>query len=334
MFPAASPNSQFLNGLPSGGATPGTLDFHRAALSAAAANKAGATSNYSMPNNKNITSNVATTQAESANQFANMDQKPQQPATREQYGEDADAANGLYMLAQSSTGSRNGSQFGQSQPPSIQTSINDAGNHSVETSPLSRRATNKDSIGSIPASAETGEGSDSAASEQKPATRSRGGKKGAANGKAANNRRKAEDAPAKPPASKKAKANTGMPMEEDFSEDESMMPDVDANGKKMTDEEKRKNFLERNRYVTIFSQALIRPAELTFLPESRRSNADNARSNGCRISRTKWSSTRPRTTPCQVRFSRFVRRLSTSRRFSWHTRTALSPMRRASTTFR
>ena len=69
------------------------------------------------------------------------------------------------------------------------------------------------------------------------------------------NGRKA-DAAAK--GNKKAKGNNGHSMsmvmspEPQMSEEEQDMTkeEYNANGKKMTDEEKRKNFLERNRYVT------------------------------------------------------------------------------------
>jgi len=92
--------------------------------------------------------------------------------------------------------------------------------------------------------------------EAKPSTRSRGGKK-ASSVKASNGRRKAEDTPGKGMGmgmgNKKQKGNHGlanMPDEDDS--DEMEEDDEDAkgpDGRKMTDEEKRKNFLERNRYV-------------------------------------------------------------------------------------
>lgn len=47
----------------------------------------------------------------------------------------------------------------------------------------------------------------------------------------------------------------GMDSEEEQSniKEEQYHPD----GKKMTDEEKRKNFLERNRYVTVYCSAVV-----------------------------------------------------------------------------
>jgi ATF/CREB family transcription factor len=59
--------------------------------------------------------------------------------------------------------------------------------------------------------------------------------------------------PVKAPPAKKSKANSGAAssVDEEHSDDDMDKFDENAPGKsKMTDEEKRKNFLERNRYVT------------------------------------------------------------------------------------
>jgi len=88
---------------------------------------------------------------------------------------------------------------------------------------------------------------------QRPNTRGKG-KKGAVNG-----RRKAEETPVKAPASKKSKGNNGNAnsslMEPEPQSDEEQLDmskdEYNANGKKMTDEEKRKNFLERNRVAAL-----------------------------------------------------------------------------------
>jgi ATF/CREB family transcription factor len=87
-------------------------------------------------------------------------------------------------------------------------------------------------------------------SDQKPQTRAKGKK----NTTATNGRRKADEAPAKAPPAKKSKANSGAASsngdEDEHSDDDMDKFDDNGNGKsKMTDEEKRKNFLERNRYV-------------------------------------------------------------------------------------
>jgi ATF/CREB family transcription factor len=89
-------------------------------------------------------------------------------------------------------------------------------------------------------------------SEQaKPNTRGKGKRGGAP---ATNGRRKAEEAPAKAPANKKARTAPSLPSQDDMTSDEDddddSKPGPDGQPKtKMTDEEKRKNFLERNRYV-------------------------------------------------------------------------------------
>jgi ATF/CREB family transcription factor len=95
-------------------------------------------------------------------------------------------------------------------------------------------------------------------SDQKPQTRAKGKK----NPPATNGRRKADEMPTKAPPAKKAKANSGAPSsigdDEEHSEDDYDKFDDAGPGKsKMTDEEKRKNFLERNRYVTIFSSNIL-----------------------------------------------------------------------------
>jgi ATF/CREB family transcription factor len=261
MFPAPSPNSQALfNSLQSGGATPSTLDFYRTSLGAKAATQGSSFAPTSQPTDPNLQQNMDRSQQQQQQQQQPAPQQQQQDQFNQQHA-DADAVNGLYMLAQANTGGmRNGNQFAVPNQ-SIQTNMPtmQSGSQSQDTSPVSKRNP-KNSIGSMSMSGQTDGFSDSAASEQatKPTTRSRGKK--AAGGKA-NNRRKADDTPAKAPASKRAKANNGssssamqdmMMSDDDDGQDQSEMIDTHPNGKKMTDEEKRKNFLERNRYVPIF----------------------------------------------------------------------------------
>jgi ATF/CREB family transcription factor len=234
MFPAPSPNSQALfNSLQSGGATPSTLDFYRTTLSAKAASQSN---NYSAP-----------TSQPTDPQLQNNMERSQQPNQQDHFGHqhaDADAVNGLYMLAQQTNGLRNNQYSVPHQQ--IQTSMAmQPGSSAASASPVTRRGT-KTSMGSN----DTNDMSEAEQSEpNKPATRSRG-KKAASSKATPNNRRKAEDTPVKAPASKRSKALSGAVMEpEPASEDEDMSPPADThpNGKKMTDEEKRKNFLERNR---------------------------------------------------------------------------------------
>lgn len=246
MFPAPSPNSQALfNQLASGGATPSTLDFHRTAMNAAAARK-----DHNGPNG-------TTSQA----------QEQRAPvATMDQSQHDSEAASGLYLLAQATNNAQNTNQFAMPTAPANSLSTNH-GQPSHNTSPNMAKRSGRNANGSIGGSISesargqsSNEHSDSA--DQKPTTRNRG--KRTATGKSggtASGRRKAEDAVSKPPAPKKQKQNNNPIIDMDGmdSEDEQQMnqqqDQYHADGKKMTDEEKRKNFLERNRYVYITSKA-------------------------------------------------------------------------------
>ena len=94
----------------------------------------------------------------------------------------------------------------------------------------------------------------------RPNTRGKG-KRNSTSTATTNGRRKAEEAPGKAPASKKAKTNGASismhDMEElsDDDDDDDMGGDDMGPKGKMTDEEKRKNFLERNRYECFFPTA-------------------------------------------------------------------------------
>jgi len=91
MFPPSPNSSALFAQMQSGGATPSTLDFHRTAMNAAAAQKR----------------NEITSQPQDI--MNGMDMKPAQNGQGEVFGQhDAnDAANGLFLLASQS---RNGSQ--------------------------------------------------------------------------------------------------------------------------------------------------------------------------------------------------------------------------------
>ena len=81
----------------------------------------------------------------------------------------------------------------------------------------------------------------------KPATRGKG-KKATTNGTTTNGRRKAEDAPTKGPAKKaKTAASVASADYDNSDDDDGSKMDEHGSKSKMTDEEKRKNFLERNR---------------------------------------------------------------------------------------
>lgn len=239
--PQPSPNSSALFAqLQSGGATPSTLDFHRTAISAAAAQK----------RNENQHQQNITSQPQDI--MNGMDTKSGQNAAQpEMFGQhDAnDAANGLFMLAsQSRNGSQGVNQYTMAQPQTVHAHQQPMGGHSANTSPT---MANRNQNGSMSTTSGRGVSEMSDESEkQRPNTRGKGKK-----GVVTNGRRKAEETPIKTPASKKSKANNGnansslMEPEppSDTEEIDMSKDEYNANGKKMTDEEKRKNFLERNR---------------------------------------------------------------------------------------
>lgn len=141
---------------------------------------------------------------------------------------DNEAANGLFMLAQAS-GAPQQNGF---------TSQNGVGRGHVKNN------------GSISA---TSQAQEEMSDDNKTTRKS----KRASAGK--NSRRKTDDVPVKQPAAKKSKASNGAavpaamsasPDMEDMDEDDMDMDDsMQKDTKKMTDEEKRKNFLERNRFA-------------------------------------------------------------------------------------
>lgn len=245
MFPAPSPNSQTLfQQLANGGATPNTLDFHRTAMNAVAARKGNQT-------------NGTNTQAEDlrapvAPMDPSLQQQPQQPT----FGQhDNDAANGLFLLAQAGNGAQASHQYAV---PNTNNTM--ANNRSHESSPnMSKGARNGN--GSIGGQSEmSGDVSDSG-DQSKPPTRNRGKRaSGGTNTAPTNGRRKADDTPPKQPSAKKQKKisnnNNNAMMDIDGMDSEEEQPNIKEeqyhpDGKKMTDDEKRKNFLERNRYVML-----------------------------------------------------------------------------------
>ncbi|KAI9736807.1 MAG: hypothetical protein M1818_005858 [Claussenomyces sp. TS43310] len=256
MFPAPSPNSQALfNQLASGGATPSTLDFHRTAMNAAAAQKRNELQAPHQQQHQSITS-------QPQDMLNGHDSKPpQQQPNSEMFGQhDAnDAANGLFMLAsQSRNGSQNVGQYAMAQQQPVHAHPPPAMNMAVtQPSSVSPTMANRNGNGSMSTGSGRGVSEMSANSDEseqnRPTTRGKG-KKGAANG-----RRKAEETPSKGPAAKKSKANNGNapsaiepePPSEAEEEHDMSKDEYNANGKKMTDEEKRKNFLERNRVAAL-----------------------------------------------------------------------------------
>ncbi|KAF7506467.1 hypothetical protein GJ744_011717 [Endocarpon pusillum] len=240
MFPVPSPNSQALfQALQNGGATPGTVDFHRTAINAAARtknNQFGQTSNSQEQNQQNT----------------KMDKSQQ-----EQFAShDAEAANGLFMLAK---GGQTSNQYAMANQQMQQQQQPVQNNQNVNAQDSHRR--NTASMGSLSGPDMSGQQSDSHEEVSKPTTRGGRGKKTAkAQAAAAGTRRKADDMSQKS-SNKRSKGNSSSinvdpslslePPDEDEDDSNEEEPTHDANGKKMTDEEKRKNFLERNRVAAL-----------------------------------------------------------------------------------
>ncbi|KAI9759679.1 MAG: hypothetical protein M4579_002156 [Chaenotheca gracillima] len=286
MFPAPSPNSQAIyNQLASGGATPSTIDFHRTAMNFAnqRKNENGPTNPQDAANNpaeqgvaNQTNPRIKQEQNMAPRTQAQQKQQMQANASADPFGQhDAnDAANGLFLLAQArngAQGAQNPFGAGNQNPAANQvmgnaaqaTMANQMANmQSQNASPnMAKRAANeaRNSIGgSLSGSARgvsemSGDFSDSGADLPKSNTRSKGKKGSSAKG-AANGRRKAEDTPSKQPPNKKAKANNASAMPDftiDSDEGEDKNNDMHESGRKMTDEEKRKNFLERNRVAAL-----------------------------------------------------------------------------------
>jgi ATF/CREB family transcription factor len=237
MFPEPSPNSALFGHIAGAGATPGAIDFHRAAMSAAQKR------DIAQPQ-LNITSQPQ--------ELVNgMDTKPTTAGQFDQHDAN-DAANGLFLLAQARSGPQPTSHYAMAPQMPVQHAHPapnmQMGVQSVETSP--RMANGNNQNGSISTASGRGVSEMSSENEAQPRPNTRGkGKRGNSSAQT-NGRRKADETPTKAPPTKKSKANNGNAMppdaesegELDLSKDE-----YNANGKKMTDEEKRKNFLERNR---------------------------------------------------------------------------------------
>ena len=154
------------------------------------------------------------------------------------------------------------------------------------------------------------EGLSDTPSETKPNARGKG-KKGNVKSATTNGRRKADETPQKG-SNKRTKGNSGQSNvdpnleNQDSEEEEEVKQDQPDSNKKMTDEEKRKNFLERNRYVV----PTVLPTILTF-PGWLLLSADSARSSGLQISRLKWRSSAVRMMLLAHRSLNCGRRLST-----------------------
>ncbi|KAK6332580.1 hypothetical protein TWF730_004240 [Orbilia blumenaviensis] len=256
MFPAPSPNTQALFGFGSG-PTPGTLEFQKTAVAAQAVNRA---SKPAMAHAIPIPKPEENPDVMDVSGIAAVNSIPQPPQPRhpsDPFGVDANAAaNGLYMLAQQAipVPTTNGAV-----PMNIDAAANNLKRNSIATSGHSRNAStatrgqseaSEDMAGSDGADAGNGKGK-----KVKSTPAKKGGAVNAGVTKpAAGNRRKAEDI--KTGMSKKKKAATPEDEDEDMDDVDDMddgdeHKDANGDSKKMTDEEKRKNFLERNRVAAL-----------------------------------------------------------------------------------
>jgi len=248
MFPAASPNSQALFAqLASGGATPSTLDFHRTAMSAAAAKQQQNRAEAAQANQ----AAAAATSAPEGNAPAIKSEV--KPASGSFDPHDNDAANGLFMLAQGAQGRSNAPAQPQQYPVGGTQAPH---GHSTSAHPgQANTSPHMNGNGAaLPRGASEVSGASDGSEAAKPALKGKGkrGSTGAVNG-----RRKADEPPTKQPPGKKTKTALSEPMEPMSDEEMSDDDDDDAPGPdgkpkpKMTDEEKRKNFLERNRVAAL-----------------------------------------------------------------------------------
>ncbi|KAM7204308.1 transcription factor atf1 [Rhypophila sp. PSN 637] len=257
MFPAPSPNSTLFAQLAgSTAATPGTLDFHRTAISAAAAKREQAQAAQQQQQQAPLP--VTSQPTDMSNGIAPLKRDSKPSAAGPYDNNDNDAAKGLFMLAQGPNGSTSQPPPYVAPPAPIHPPNGAPAVQPINTSPQMNGHT---SIGgsSVRGVSEVGSAISEESETARPNTRAKG--KRASNG-ATNSRRKADDNHPKAPANKKAKTNGGhVPappsvgsIDMDHSDDDDMMgEDGQHNGSKskMTDEEKRKNFLERNRVAAL-----------------------------------------------------------------------------------
>lgn len=251
MFPAASPNSQALfASLTSGGATPSTLDFHRTALSAAAKREQTNGGQSHGPSQSQATQQSVTSQPQDIPTGATVIKTETKTASGPFDPHDNDAANGLFLLAQGRNGTQSTNQFAVSAGAPGHAHPAPAPPSNMNTSPQ-MSSINGGSIGS---GRGVSEGSNMSDDSEHGRRSTRG--KGRRNQTAVNGRRKAEESLGQQPPNKKSKASNGNgngnghgngDIDVDFSDDDDMKMKEDGTKSKMTDEEKRKNFLERNR---------------------------------------------------------------------------------------
>ncbi|KAK6329774.1 hypothetical protein TWF696_003637 [Orbilia brochopaga] len=283
MFPAPSPNTQAMFGFAS--ATPGTLEFQKTAMAAQAVNRtakpAVAPQPIPVPKPEDNPDPMDVT-------VMGVNKLPQPQQARhpsDPFGVDANAAaNGLYLLAQQGQKHQTENQFvpanipqpipvpvpvpvavsnGGAVPMNIDVAQNTSSmkRNSIATSGHSRN-TSTATRGQSEASEDMAgsDGGEPTTAKGKKGRNATPAKKGVANAgvtKNAGNRRKAEE-PKASASKKKAKTASSVGDEDEDMDDMDDMDDDEGrelgsgqDPKKMTDEEKRKNFLERNRVAAL-----------------------------------------------------------------------------------
>ncbi|KAG9243260.1 putative transcription factor atf1 [Calycina marina] len=237
MFPDPTPTSGLLGSFGSGGATPSTLEFQRSVLNAIKQREA------LTQQHNNVTSQPQ--------EPHDLDVKP--PTSQFDQHDPQEAANSLFMLANNRTNPQPPAHYAQAPQTAVHghpQPLMHMNGQSQHSSPTMAAQTN----GSISTSGRAASEMSTSDNEQQPRSNNTRGKGKRNSTQITNGRGKANNA-SKGPASKKAKANNGhsMPELEDEEQEELDMSkdEYNANGKKMTDEEKRKNFLERNRVAAL-----------------------------------------------------------------------------------
>ena len=268
MFPVMTPGSSALLEFGTSGTTPGTMEFHKTALAAQAASNRNKFASMvpPIPKQEDVDAKMNGTNhvRQSSDLFA---------------GGDANAAaSGLYMLANAQQHQTESGFNGGNMPNSlagmaqgiVMPGLSNNMGLGIETqmAATSVKANNGNNIkGRQPSIVGNGLGNGRGVSEASDmignsdsmdnTANGRGAKGNAANkkggAKATPNKRQADVQ--KGPAVKKQKQKSlsidGMDDDDQdaMDQDDDGDNDIGANGKKMTDDEKRKNFLERNRYA-------------------------------------------------------------------------------------
>jgi ATF/CREB family transcription factor len=248
MFPMPEPSPNTLHAFNSefgdpSVATPGARSFQETAMRQMARTRQAqqSTSHPSIDQ----TLQVPITMASMPTNLTAMDVKP---PTQQYHGqEDSEAVNGLFLLSQSSQAPSHYSMAphtslnAHSHPQNMQ--IDHASDTRIGHRPHASISTQGDG------SPDMGPDSDDEPQSKKRKTRAAVVKK--SNGKAVQTNGAQKKAPTKGAANKRGKANNmdSASPEAEQEELDLTKAEYDANGKPCNDEEKRKNFLERNRYA-------------------------------------------------------------------------------------